>query len=706
MTTPPSPTPPSVLKPGSRLGHYLIVHALDTPNKYPTYKAIDQISERTVLIEFLGSLADDQFKLALSISELKHPNIVPCYELAEERGEFYFALAFMAGSSMESSILSGQVLDAPRAARVLRQAISALDYAAKAGVYHLDLKPANLIVGPGDVLMLGYFSVYADGAYPGTPAYASPEHILQKKPDVRTDIYLLGACLFHLMTGAFPYPGSSVEEVCRKHVESPFPIEALRSFGVDAGWCELIRKMMEKDPAKRFQSYAELVTVLGEIQPETTEAKPAAPAARTEADQAVREELIQLYTKDLLPKLESEFSGVVNRSELSAKIESWIERWFTDQNLPVRPELKKKLSQKLCYELVGYGPLEQLLNDESVQEILVNGPGTIYVERNGRLSLSPIQFVDEKRCRLAIDRILASSGCVVSAAKPICKTNLPDGSQVQVVLPPVAINGPLITIRKHSNYRMTLEKLVQFKALSHEMALFLEASVRAMLNTLICGGMEAGRHTFLQALLQFTDPIERIVTIENGSRLNVPDRNFARMECHDSIKGVSAEDLLHAALSMAPTRIVLTECKGDEAYALVKAMNAMSGTLATIQANSPTDGLTELETLASVRAKPAEALRARIASGLSIVVQIHRLADGSRKVTSISEVEGIGERGIKLQTIFHYVQSGVTENGKMIGVSQGLGFIPRAHAAFHRNDISVSKWIYNSVLHHNNPEHP
>jgi len=346
--------------------------------------------------------------------------------------------------------------------------------------------------------------------------------------------------------------------------------------------------------------------------------------------------------------------------------------------------LRDKLIFDVVNEMIGFGPLEELFNDESVSEVMVNGHHTIFVEQKGKITLSPVKFVDEASCRRVIDKILSPLGRRVDESSPICDARLPDGSRVNVVVPPCALNGPTITIRKFSKDKLTMEKLQEFKAVTKGMAMFLQAAVRSALNIVVSGGTGSGKTTLLNALSGYIPEGERIITIEDAAELSLQQSHVVRLESKPpNIEGkgeVSIRDLVKSSLRMRPDRVVIGECRGGEALDMIQAMNTgHDGSLTTTHANTPRDALARISTLVLMAGVdlPEKAIREQIASAIHLFVQTARLQDGSRRITHITEVQGMEGQMITLQDLFIFEQTGLTPEGKVSGVAKGNGIIPK-----------------------------
>ncbi len=361
----------------------------------------------------------------------------------------------------------------------------------------------------------------------------------------------------------------------------------------------------------------------------------------------------RLTDPDFKAVMRDQVAERVNRiiDELEVKIESRTER--------------ARMVMDIANEAIGYGPLEGFLADESVTEIMVNGPQQIFIEQKGRLTLSNRQFTDEKQLRVVIDRIVAPIGRRVDESSPMCDARLPDGSRVNVIIPPLALNGSTITIRKFSKKRLRIEDLVGFNSLTDPMAKFLEACVLSKMNVFISGGTGSGKTTLLNVLSSFIPEDERIVTIEDAAELKLHQTHVISLESRPpNIEGQGAipiRDLVRNSLRMRPDRIIVGEVRGGEALDMLQAMNTgHDGSLATGHANTPRDALARLETMVLMAGMdlPVRAIREQIAAAIHLIVQQTRLTDGSRKVVKVSEVTGMEGDIITMQDIFEFKQTG------------------------------------------------
>ncbi|BDG60246.1 CpaF family protein [Caldinitratiruptor microaerophilus] len=351
----------------------------------------------------------------------------------------------------------------------------------------------------------------------------------------------------------------------------------------------------------------------------------------------------------------------------------------------VSPLEREAVARTLYDDLMGYGPLQPLLDDPEVSEIMVNGPDTVYVERHGRIERTDVRFDDDAHVLLIVERIVAPLGRRIDEASPMVDARLPDGSRVNAIIPPLALNGPTVTIRKFARTPITIEKMVEWGTLTPAMAKFLEACVAARLNIVVSGGTGAGKTTVLNALSSFIPPDERIITIEDAAELQLRQEHVVSLEARPAnIEGqgeVSIRALVRNALRMRPDRIVVGECRGGEALDMLQAMNTgHDGSLTTGHANSPRDMLSRLETMVLMAGVdlPVRAIREQIASAVDLIVHCARLRDGTRRITHITEVQGMEGDVIVLQDLFVYRQEGM-DGERVVGRHVATGIRPRCY---------------------------
>jgi pilus assembly protein CpaF len=373
-------------------------------------------------------------------------------------------------------------------------------------------------------------------------------------------------------------------------------------------------------------------------------------------------------------------------------IKGGIEEVYAQANLKLPQDVRNMIFKEVLNDLLGYGPIQPLLDDPDVSEVMVNGPKKVYVEKKGQLTKTSVAFDDNNHVLQIIDRIILPLGRRVDPDSPTVDARLPDGSRVNAVIPPVAIDGPSITIRKFSKDKLSIGDLINFGSMTEKMGEFLRACVLAHLNVIISGGTGSGKTTLLNVLSSFIPEEERIVTIEDAAELQLQQDHIVRLETKspnlDGRGAVSIRDLVRNSLRMRPDRIVVGEVRGGEALDMLQAMNTgHDGSLTTLHANTPRDALSRLETLVLMAGMdlPLKVVRQQIASAVDLIVQQTRLTDGSRKVTSITEVAGMEGDTVVLTDVFKFEQTGVTTEGKVMGDLKPTGirpiFSPRLEAA-------------------------
>jgi pilus assembly protein CpaF len=363
-----------------------------------------------------------------------------------------------------------------------------------------------------------------------------------------------------------------------------------------------------------------------------------------------------------------------------------------------------RLFEAISAEILGFGPIEPLLKEPSISEIMINGPKQVYVERAGKLELCDVTFNDDEHVMRVIDRIVSPLGRRIDESSPTVDARLPDGSRVNAIIPPIALNGPTVTIRKFSKDPFTVEDLIRFGTFTAEMATFLKACVEARLNIVVSGGTGSGKTTMLNVLSSFIPDDERIVTIENAAELQLRQEHVVRLESRPpNIEGkgeVTIRDLVINSLRMRPERIVVGECRGGESLDMLQAMNTgHDGSMTTAHANSPRDTLSRLETMCLMAGMdlPVRAIREQIASAVDLIVQQDRLKDGSRKITNVTEVQGMEGDVIVLQDIFTFQQTGV-EAGKIVGRMKPTGIRPKFIHRFEVANIYLPPNIFGAGI--------
>jgi pilus assembly protein CpaF len=380
---------------------------------------------------------------------------------------------------------------------------------------------------------------------------------------------------------------------------------------------------------------------------------------------------------------EMQDEDTAEREDIVAKIGELVNEVLATSGTPLPRNERARLVESLINDVLGLGPLEQLLNDPEITEIMINGPRQIYVEQAGRLSLSAVGFESSAQLLQVIDRVVSSIGRRVDESSPMVDARLKDGSRVNVIIPPLALTGPTMTIRKFAAEKYTIDDLIRFQSLTREMAEFLRASVRSRLNVLVSGGTGSGKTTTLNIISNFIQEDERIITVEDAAELQLQQDHVVTLESRPpNVEGrgrITIRDLVINCLRMRPDRIVVGECRGGEALDMLQAMNTgHDGSLTTIHANSPSDTISRLETLVLMAGAdlPSRAIREQIASAIDIIVQQSRLRDGTRKIVNISEVIGIENERIQLQDLFTFKQTGVDQDGSVKGYFTATGIVP------------------------------
>ena len=423
--------------------------------------------------------------------------------------------------------------------------------------------------------------------------------------------------------------------------------------------------------------------------------------------QPPRQEYLQLKAsvhKKLLNRLNLEALAQADRARAESEIRTLLTELLSEEGTPLSLGEREGLFAELLDDVFGLGPLEPLLRDPSISDILVNTHKHVFVERQGKLERVATTFQDDRHLLRVIDRIVSGVGRRVDDSSPMVDARLLDGSRVNAIIPPLAVDGPLLSIRRFPAERLKAEDLVTLRALTKPMLDFLSHAVHARLNCLISGGTGAGKTTLLNVLSSFISERERIVTIEDAAELQLHQEHVARLETRPpNVEGKGAirqRQLMINALRMRPDRIVVGEVRGEEALDMLQAMNTgHDGSLTTVHANTPRDALTRIETMIAMGATnlPERAMRQQISSAIQVVVQQTRLSDGSRKVTSISEITGMEGDVITMQEIFVFEKMGVTQDGKVIGRFRATGVRPKVCERLKTSGIHLPADMFEGV---------
>jgi pilus assembly protein CpaF len=437
-------------------------------------------------------------------------------------------------------------------------------------------------------------------------------------------------------------------------------------------------------------------------------------AARTPAETLISDK--EQKRKDRLMELKAELhkkllenlnlAALENASEanLRAEIASIVAETLDEMSVALNKDDRITLNQELYDEVMGLGPLETLLKDETVNDILVNGPKRIFIERNGKLTLTDITFKDERHLLRIIDKIVSAVGRRVDESNPYCDARLADGSRFNCMVPPVAVDGSLVSIRKFKKDKLGIPDLVNFGAFTEEMAAYLQAAVSTRLNIIVSGGTGSGKTTTLNALSSFIDNTERVLTIEDTAELQLQQIHVGRMESRPpNVEGkgaVTQRDCLRNALRMRPDRIIVGETRGEEVIDMLQAMNTgHDGSMTTIHANSARDAVSRLENMIAMAGieMPLKAVRSQISSAVNLVVQASRLQDGSRRMTSITEITGMEGEVISMQELFRYERLGLAPDGKIIGRFNATGVRSHYSERFRQWGYDLPASIYEPI---------
>jgi len=428
------------------------------------------------------------------------------------------------------------------------------------------------------------------------------------------------------------------------------------------------------------------------------------PKSRLSAAERARQDLKLKIHRDLLQRLDLNNLVHLDPTEANAEVRQVIMQLIGEQPIPLSLRDRQQLCDEIHAEVYGLGPIEPLMRDPDITDILVNGSRQVYVERFGKLELTPVIFRDDEHLLQIIDRIVSSIGRRVDESSPMVDARLPDGSRVNAIIPPLALDGPAMSIRRFGLRPLGVEDLTRNGSLTQSMVDVLKAMVLARLNILVIGGTGSGKTTMLNSLSSFIPDTERIVTVEDSAELQLQQPHTVRLETRPpNIEGkgeVTARDLVRNCLRMRPDRIVVGEVRGAEALDMLQAMNTgHDGSISTIHANTARDSLTRLEMMLQMAglSLPMRAMRQQIASALDVIVHTGRLGDGTRKVLGVSEVVGMEGDAIQLQELFVYERRGNMEDGKIVGdfVSTGIrpNFLNRLKASSHDVDLSVFDYL-------------
>ncbi len=412
-----------------------------------------------------------------------------------------------------------------------------------------------------------------------------------------------------------------------------------------------------------------------------------------EWEQKIYHKILQVLDLSLLGNLED--------AGARAQITEVCQHVMAEEQVPLSLAVRQRIFKRIGDEILGLGPLEPLLSDASISDILVNGPLSVYVERGGKLELTDVRFRDNTHLMNIIDRIVTGVGRRIDESAPMVDARLADGSRVNAIIPPLAIDGPSISIRRFPAERLDIERMIEFDSLNEAMADLLRGVVQSRLNVLISGGTGSGKTTMLNVMSGFIPENERIITIEDSAELQLQQPHVLRLETRPpNIEGkgeVTQRDLVRNALRMRPERIVLGEIRAGEALDMLQAMNTgHDGSLATIHANTPRDALTRVETMVAMSGinLPQKPLRQQIAAAIDLVLQLQRQEDGKRRIVSIQEINGMEGEIITMSEIFRFNRRGVDADRMVIGEFQATGIVPKFYERFKQRGLDIPLSIF------------
>ncbi len=458
---------------------------------------------------------------------------------------------------------------------------------------------------------------------------------------------------------------------------------------------ELIKSVKAPPPKSSAKPSLEPAAGLGPINP-----TPAPLRLQETGGNSWLEMKIKLHGR-LIEEIDLTALDGMETSALKAKVLDIVTQMAREDKLKLNTRDIKNLAEGVYDEMTGLGPLEPILQDEAISDILINGHENVYIERRGELELSDVKFANEDHLLRIINRIVSTVGRRVDESQPLCDARLLDGSRVNVAIAPIAVDGPLVSIRKFSKTPFTLDKLIEVGALPDPVAQFIWAACKARVTILISGGTGSGKTTLLNALSQSISHKERLITIEDAAELQLQQPHVARMETRPpNIEGkgeIRQRGLVKNALRMRPDRVILGEVRGEEAFDMLQAMNTgHEGSMATLHANTPRDAITRLEQMVAMgdmKITP-EAVAGQIASAVGLIVQAVRLSDGQRKITSVAEVTGMEGAIIQMQEIFNYTRTGTGPNHEVIGEFRATGIRPKCLSEITTRDIPLPEDLF------------
>jgi pilus assembly protein CpaF len=427
---------------------------------------------------------------------------------------------------------------------------------------------------------------------------------------------------------------------------------------------------------------------------------PVTPGQETALGRDMVAERVNLH-RYLLDRINLGILDMLDNEEIATEIRPLVKDYIRQNNFPLNAKEINDLIHDITDEMLGLGPIEPLLTDDTIADILINGHNSVYVERSGKLESTAVRFKDEDHLLRVINKIVSAVGRRVDESTPLVDARLKDGSRVNVAIRPIAVDGPLVSIRKFTRSPLTLERLVDYGAMANAMRILLSAAVKGKVSMIISGGTGSGKTTLLNALSSQISPKERLITIEDAAELQLQQPHVGRLETRpptlDGRNEIRQRELLKNALRMRPDRIIVGEVRGEEAFDMLQAMNTgHEGSMTTIHANTPRDAVGRLEQMVGMAGMPMSQLsvRSQIASAISLIVQVQRLSDGTRKVVSVSEITGMEGEVVQMQEIMKFKKTGTDDNGRIRGEFRATGLRPRFVEEFAELGIIVPAAIF------------
>jgi pilus assembly protein CpaF len=446
---------------------------------------------------------------------------------------------------------------------------------------------------------------------------------------------------------------------------------------------------------------ADLASDAAEISPLPQSQTGAAASEETSLGRDMVAERVNLH-RYLLDRINLGILDTLDNEEIATEIRPLVKDYIRQNNFPLNAKEINELIHDITDEMLGLGPIEPLLSDDTIADILINGYNNVYVERRGKLESTAVRFKDEDHLLRVINKIVSAVGRRVDESTPLVDARLKDGSRVNVAIRPIAIDGPLVSIRKFTRSPLTMERLVEYGAMANAMRILLSAAVKGKVSMIISGGTGSGKTTLLNALSSQISPKERLITIEDAAELQLQQPHVGRLETRpptlDGRNEIRQRELLKNALRMRPDRIIVGEVRGEEAFDMLQAMNTgHEGSMTTIHANTPRDAVGRLEQMVGMAGMPMSQLsvRSQIASAISLIVQVQRLSDGSRRIVSISEITGMEGEVVQMQEIMKFKKTGTDDDGRIRGEFYATGLRPRFIEEFAEIGIVVPAALFN-----------